>query len=80
MPAYPVLRTIYRDHTMTLEIVFATGKLHSFDAVPPDIAEAMSRSSAKGQFFEQRIRGRFPVRVSDAGAGRSRPHGDAHVI
>lgn len=80
MPAHPILRTTYLANVQTLEVVFVTGKLHSFAAVPLEVAEAMRRSSAKGQFFAHRIRGRFPVTISEAGAARSGLHGDAQLI
>ncbi|RYG35278.1 MAG: KTSC domain-containing protein [Burkholderiales bacterium] len=80
MPAHPILRTTYRRDALTLEIVFATGKLHSFADVPQDVAEAMNRSSAKGQFFEHRLRGRFAVTIREASAAISLPHGSAQLI
>lgn len=80
MPAHPILRSTYYPDTLTLEIAFATGKLHSFAPVPSDVAEAMRRSSAKVLFFTHRIRGRFPVIVSETGGILARPHGDAQLV
>lgn len=80
MPAHPILRTTYLADARTLQIVFVTGKMHSFAPVPPEIAEAMRRSPSKVEFFAHRIRERFPVAITEAGTPGSRLHGEAHLV
>lgn len=80
MPAHPILRTTYYADARVLEILFVTGKRHSFAAVPPEVAQAMGRSSSKGLFFTHRLRGRYEVTVTEAGSRHVRPHGDAQLI
>lgn len=43
----------------TLEVEFRSGTIYRFFDVPSEIYDAFVRSSSKGRFFGQKIRGQF---------------------
>ncbi|HJX28434.1 MAG TPA: KTSC domain-containing protein [Thermoanaerobaculia bacterium] len=49
----------YDPRRETLEVEFRSGTIYRFFAVPAEIYKDFLRSSSKGRFFGQRIRGRF---------------------
>lgn len=42
-----------------LEIVFRSGALYRYLAVPPSIFEGLQKAESKGRYFSKNIRGRF---------------------
>jgi len=63
MLAHPILRIAYDANTLTLQILFATGKLYTYAGVPAELGCGMQRASAKGMYFAYRIRNRFPLKI-----------------
>ena len=43
----------------TLELVFRSGRIYRYFAVPPPIVEGLIAAKSKGVYFNSRIRGRF---------------------
>jgi hypothetical protein len=44
-----------------LEVRFCNGGLYQYLDVPEPVLAELMRASSKGRFFNQRIRGRYPV-------------------
>jgi hypothetical protein len=42
-----------------LDILFVSGLLYSYHAVPPDVAEAMRHAPSTGEYFNAHIRDRY---------------------
>jgi hypothetical protein len=47
-------------HTRVLEVQFTSGKVYQFFGVPEDLYIEFLNSGSKGQFFNQKIRGKYP--------------------
>jgi hypothetical protein len=51
-----------------LAIVFQSGRRYIYEDVPNDVVEAMNKAFSKGEFFNRRIRERYPyIRASSDG-------------
>ena len=61
MPSHVIRNFTYDPSMHALEITFVSGKRYRYADVPEDVASAMTRSFAKGEFFNQRIRDRYAV-------------------
>jgi hypothetical protein len=61
MPSHVIRRFSYDPDSRSLEIAFLNGRHYLYSNVPPDVGTAMQRSFSKGEFFNHRIRDRFPV-------------------
>ena len=59
MPSTVIRRFSYDPDARRLDITFVSGRRYSYQDVPPELFEEMKLSFAKGEFFNQRIRGRF---------------------
>ncbi|TIQ37141.1 MAG: KTSC domain-containing protein [Mesorhizobium sp.] len=63
MPSTSISKTDYDPKRRTLSVWFvATGKRYEFEGVPPETFRAFRAAFAKGRFFNQHIRNRFPYR------------------
>lgn len=60
MPSTVIRRFDYRAESHTLEVTFTTGRRYLYHGVPPEAAEALRQSFAKGIHFNRHIRGRYP--------------------
>jgi hypothetical protein len=56
------LRSIgYDRSTSALEVEFLNGAVYRYEDVPPELWTEFRSSGSKGQFFQQRVRDRFPT-------------------
>jgi hypothetical protein len=62
MPSSVIRSFAYVPDERRLDIVFVSGRRYSYLDVPPELAEEMRASFAKGEFFNARIRDRFDFR------------------
>ncbi|HET9355176.1 MAG TPA: KTSC domain-containing protein [Sphingomicrobium sp.] len=60
MPSAVIRRFDYSEPTRTLEVTFTTGRRYVYRDVPPEAAQALKESFAKGVHFNRHIRGRYP--------------------
>ncbi|MDX2264969.1 MAG: KTSC domain-containing protein [Hyphomicrobiales bacterium] len=52
----------------TLTVVFVSGAVYAYAAVPPEVYEAFLAAESKGRRFMAHIRGRYAYRRMDDGA------------
>jgi hypothetical protein len=63
MPSSSIRNSEYDPVTRTLSVWFvASGKRYDCANVPPEIYSAFRQSFAKGKYFNEEIRNRFPYR------------------
>ena len=62
MPSTVVRKFDYDFERRELTIVFQTKRSYTYTLVPPETYAAMKASFAKGEFFNQSIRGKFAFR------------------
>lgn len=56
------LRSIGYDRSAcALEVEFLSGAVYRYADVPPELWTEFSSSNSKGQFFQERVRDRFPT-------------------
>jgi len=68
MPSTVIRRFDYRPASSELVVEFVSGRRYAYSNVPEEEARAMRGAFAKGQYFNRRIRGRYPCReLSTAG-------------
>ena len=60
MPSTVIRRFDYRHETRVLDVTFTTGRRYLYRDVPPEAAQALRESFAKGVHFNRYIRGRYP--------------------
>jgi hypothetical protein len=60
MPSTVIRSFHYREDARELEVLFTTGRCYLYRDVPPEAAEALRTSFAKGRHFNAHIRGRYP--------------------
>ena len=60
MPSTVIRSFDYRAEARELDVLFTTGRLYVYREVPPEAAEALRNSFAKGRHFNAHIRGRYP--------------------
>jgi hypothetical protein len=64
MPLTSIRKTEYHPETRVLSVWFvASGKRYDYEAVPPETYAAFRNAFAKGRFFNDHIRDRFPYRL-----------------
>lgn len=59
MPSSVIASFEYRPAERRLDVTFVSGRRYRYFEVPPELAERMRASFAKGEFFNAHIRGRF---------------------
>jgi hypothetical protein len=59
MPSTLIRAFTYAEATSTLSVTFVSGAVYDYFDVPAKLAHAMRGAFAKGEFFNQHIRGRF---------------------
>jgi len=62
MPSTVIRRWSYREETRELDVTFTTGRRYLYADVPPEAAQALKESFAKGVHFNRYIRGNFAYR------------------
>ena len=60
MPSTVIRRFDYRLDERTLDVTFTTGRRYLYRDVPPEAAQALKESFAKGVHFNRHIRGKYP--------------------
>ena len=68
MPSTVIRRFSYRPDERALEVTFTTGRRYRYRDVPPEAAEALAASFAKGIHFNRHIRGGYQFEELDADA------------
>ena len=59
MPSTVIRRFDYRLDERILDVTFTTGRRYLYRDVPPEAAQALRESFAKGVHFNRHIRGRY---------------------
>lgn len=59
MPSTLIRAFSHDPETAILEVTFVSGAVYQYYNVPHDVAQNMRGAFAKGEFFNQHIRGRF---------------------
>jgi hypothetical protein len=59
MPSTLIRAFNYVETTSILEVTFVSGAVYRYYDVPAEIGYAMRQAFAKGEFFNQHIRGRY---------------------
>ena len=62
MPSAVIRRFTYREDARELDVTFTTGRPYLYSEVPPQAAQALKESFAKGVHFNRHMRGRYPYR------------------
>ncbi len=63
MPSTAIRRFAYLAEDRQLDVTFVgSGQTYTYIGVEPEIYEEFRRSPAKGQFFNSRIKDRYPFR------------------
>jgi hypothetical protein len=70
MPSTIIRAFDYRPETRELDILFTTGRLYRYGAVPAEAVQAFRAAFSKGRHFNARIRGRYPFRELDPAEAR----------
>lgn len=63
MPSTVIRRFDYSPHRRELTVEFVTGRRYVYSGVPEEEAGAMRNAFAKGVYFNQHIRDRYPFRA-----------------
>ena len=69
MPSTVIRRSSYREETRELDVTFTTGRRYLYADVPPEAAQALKESFAKGVHFNRYIRGAYAHREIEADPG-----------
>ncbi len=69
MPSAVIRAFRYLAPERELEITFQSGRVYTFLDVPPELAREMRETTAKGTFFNNRIRGAFAFEHRNARRG-----------
>ncbi|WP_409019442.1 KTSC domain-containing protein [Brevundimonas vesicularis] len=67
MPSSVIRAHDYDAQTRCLRIIFVSGAVYDYEAVPPQVAQGLAEAGSRGRFFSLWIRDRYPYRrVSEA--------------
>jgi lysyl-tRNA synthetase class 2 len=69
MPSSVIASFDYDAAHARLTVVFTTGRVYEYYAVPSELVADFRMAFSKGTFFNTRIRDRFPFREITAAAG-----------
>ncbi|MBX3477518.1 MAG: KTSC domain-containing protein [Brevundimonas sp.] len=78
MPSSVIRRFSYDPAAHRLRIVFVSGDVYDYEAVPPQVVEAFRAAGSKGRFFGPNIRDRYRHRRVARGADQP-ASGSAHT-
>ena len=68
MPSKVIRAWSYDADARRLDVTFVSGRRYSYLEVPAEVAAEMKLAFAKGEFFNRRIRDRYPAtRQAEAG-------------
>ncbi|QEH39544.1 KTSC domain-containing protein [Chitinophaga sp. XS-30] len=59
MPSSVVAAIRYNEASATLRIIFVSGMVYDYEAVPPAVYQAMKAASSKGTFLNRYIKGHY---------------------
>lgn len=62
MPSSVIASFDYDDEHAKLTVVFVTGRVYEYFAVPANVVADFERAASKGTFFNMRIRDHYPYR------------------
>ncbi len=82
MPSTAIGRIAYLAADRELDVTFVgSGRTYTYIGVEPEVHEAFLRAGSKGQFFNARIRNRYPFRKwgITGSSPRSRAHAPART-
>lgn len=66
MPSTAIGRIAYLAADRELDVTFiGSGRTYTYIGVEPEVHDEFVRASSKGQFFNARIRNRYPFRKKD---------------
>ena len=68
MPSTVIRRFDYREPERILDVTFTTGRRYLYLGVPPEAAQALKESFAKGVHFNRHIRGKYAFEEMDTQA------------
>ena len=75
MPSTAIRRIAYLPSDRELDVTFAgSGRTYTYVGVEPEVHEEFMSARSKGQFFNTRIKYRYPFRRWEAPAPRSQAH------
>jgi lysyl-tRNA synthetase class 2 len=60
MPSMVIRTWTYDPDGRRLDVTFVSGRRYAYHEVPPDLADEMKLAFAKGEFFNKRVKDRFP--------------------
>lgn len=69
MPSSIIAKFDYDQAHAKLTVVFTTGRVYQYFAVPAEVATGFRRALSKGQFFNLKIRDHYPFREIMAAPG-----------
>lgn len=61
MPSSVIRSFEYDAKRAALDVTFVSGRRYRYFLVPPYVADGLAEAFSKGQFFNARIRDRFPA-------------------
>jgi hypothetical protein len=74
MPSTAIGRIAYARDNRELDVTFVgSGRTYTYIGVEPEVHEAFVRAPSKGQYFNARIRNRYPFRKWGTAAPESTP-------
>ncbi len=62
MPSSVIRRFTYDEPHRRLRVVFTSGDVYDYEAVPPEVVEDLRAAFSKGRFFGPNIRDRYAYR------------------
>lgn len=70
MPSSVIRRFSYDEPHRRLRILFTSGEVYDYEAVPPEVVADFRAAGSKGRFFGPNIRDRYRYRRLERGARR----------
>ncbi len=68
MPSSVIRRFTYDEPHRRLRVVFTSGDVYDYEAVPPEVVDDFRNAFSKGRFFGPNIRDRYACRRVERGA------------
>lgn len=70
MPSSVIRRFAYDEPHRRLRVVFTSGDVYDYEAVPPEVVADFRNAFSKGRFFGPNIRDRYAYRRVERGGGQ----------
>lgn len=68
MPSTVIRRFSYDEPRRRLRVIFTSGDVYDYEAVPPEVVEDFRAAPSKGRFFGPNIRNRYRYHRIEHGA------------